>query len=161
MSWHVLYLRPRSEKKVAELCEARDLEYYLPLRSETKIYQRRKVMVEKPMFPGYFFVSFEPEDRVHLLQTNHVISIIEPPSEEVLIHQLDQVRQALSVDPTLGTVEALRKGRHVRIRGGAFMGIEGVIASTRGGKGTVRLNVELIGQAVALDIDRDFVELAE
>jgi transcriptional antiterminator RfaH len=160
MSWHVLYLRPRSEKKVAELCEARGLEYYLPLRSETKIYQRRKVTVEMPMFPGYFFVAFEPEERVHLLQTNHVITIIEPPSEEVLIHQLDQVRQALSVDPSLGTVDALREGRQVRIRGGAFMGIEGVIATTRG-SGTVRLNVELIGQAVALDIDRDYIELVD
>ena len=160
MSWHVLYLRPRSEKKVAELCEARGLEYYLPLRSETKIYQRRKVTVDMPMFPGYIFVAFEPEDRVHLLQTNHVITILVPPSEAVLVHQLEQIRQALAIDPTLGTVEALREGRRVRIRGGAFMGIEGVIASTRG-SGKVRLNVELIGQAVALDIDRDYVELVD
>ncbi len=160
MSWHVLYLRPRSEKKVAELCAARGLEYYLPLRCETKIYQRRKVAVEIPMFPGYFFVSFEPEDRVHLLQTNHVITIIVPPSEEVLVYQLDQVRQALTVDPTLGTVDALREGRRVRIRGGSFMGVEGVIESARN-SGTVRLNVELIGQAVAVDVDRDYVELVD
>ncbi len=160
MSWHVLYLRPRSEKKVAELCAARGLEHYLPLRKETKIYQRRKVTVEIPTFPGYLFASFEQEDRVHLLQTNHVITIISPPSEDVLIYQLDQVRQALSVDPTLGTVDALRKGCRVRIRGGSFMGVEGIIETTRG-SGTVRLNVELIGQAVAVDVDRDFLEIID
>jgi transcriptional antiterminator RfaH len=160
MSWHVLHLRSRSEKKVAELCEIRGLEYYLPLRSETKIYQRRKVTVEKPMFPGYFFVSFEPDDRVHLLQTNHVINVLVPPSEEVLKHQLDQIRQALAVDPSLSTVNAIRAGLRVRIRGGAFMGVEGVVDSARHPT-TVRLNVELIGQAVAVDIDRDYVELID
>jgi transcriptional antiterminator RfaH len=160
MSWHVLHLRSRSEKRVAELCAVRGLEYYLPLRSETKIYQRRKVTVEKPMFPGYFFVSFEPDDRVHLLQTNHVISVLVPSSEAVLVSQLDQVRLALSVDPCLGAVEALREGRRVRILGGAFMGVEGVVESARN-SGTVRLNVELIGQAVAVDIDRDYVELLD
>ncbi|MBT3192938.1 MAG: hypothetical protein HN341_10320 [Verrucomicrobia bacterium] len=160
MSWHVLHLRSRSEKKVAELCEVHGLEYYLPLRSETKIYQRRKVTVEKPMFPGYFFVSFEPDERVHLLQTNHIISILVPPSEEVLKCQLDQVRQALDVDPSLGVVDALREGRRVRIRGGAFMGVEGVVESARNAT-MVRLNVELIGQAVAVDIDRDFVEIID
>jgi len=160
MSWHVLYLRPRSEKKVASLCEAHELAYYLPLRQETKIYQRRKVTVQKPMFPGYCFVSFEPDDRAHLLQTNHVISILVPPSEAVLEYQLDQIRQALAIDPALGAVEALREGRRVRIRGGVFAGIEGVVSSTRNA-GKVRLNVELIGQAVAMDIDPDFIELVD
>ncbi len=112
------------------------------------------------MFPGYFFVSFEPDERVRLLETNHVIKVLVPSSEEVLKHQLDQIRMALTVDPSLGVVAALRAGRRVRIRGGAFMGVEGVVASARS-TGIVRLNVEMIGQAVAVDIDRDFVELID
>ncbi len=138
----------------------RGLDHYLPLRTETKIYQRRKVTVCKPMFPGYLFVSFDPVDRPYLLKTNHVLNIIQPPSEDTLVQQLAQIRQALSVDPTLGATDAIREGRSVRIRGGPFLGVEGVVASARSA-GTVRLNVELIGQAVALEIDRDFVELLD
>ena len=160
MSWHVLYLRPRSEKKVEALCQIREIECYLPLRTETKIYQRRKVTVEMPMFPGYFFVNFEKEQRVSLLQTNHVISILAPDSEENLRCQLEQIRLALAVDSTLGAVASLTKGRRVLIKGGVFMGVEGVVEFVRD-RALVRLNVDMIGQAVAVDVEQNFVELID
>ena len=160
MSWFVLHLRPRSEKKVAQVCEINGLEYYLPLRSEVKIYQRRKVKVRKPLFPGYIFVAFEPEQRIYLLRTNHVVRILEPPSEEVLISQLEQIQKALEVDETLGTASAIEKGRCVRIKGGPFMGVEGVVTDA-GKSGTVRLNVEMIGQAVIVKVDRDYLEVID
>ena len=58
--WHVLHVKPRTEKKVAEFCELRRVLPYLPLREETKIYQRRKVTVQKPAFPGYVFARSNP-----------------------------------------------------------------------------------------------------
>ena len=160
MSWHVLYLRPRSEKKVEALCQIREVECYLPLRRETKIYQRRKVTVEKPMFPSYFFANFEKEQRVILLQSNHVISILTPDSDESLRYQLEQIRLALTVDPTLGAESSLEKGLRVRIKGGVFMGVEGVVDAVRG-RAKVRLNVDMIGQAVAVDVEPEFLELID
>jgi transcription antitermination factor NusG len=160
MSWFVLHLRPRSEKKVAQVCEINGLEYYLPLRTETKIYQRRKVTVKKPMFPGYMFVAYEGDQKVCLLRTNHVIHILEPPSEDLLVHQLDQIKKALEVDETLGAEDAIKKGRRVIIKAGPFMGIEGVIDYT-GKPGVVRLNIEMIGQAVVVEIDRDYIEIVD
>jgi len=160
MSWFVLHLRPRSEKRVAQVCEIHGLEYYLPLRSETKIYQRRKVTVCKPMFPGYIFVSFSEEEKVFLQRTNHIIKILAPPSEDSLVFQLDQIKKALLVDETLGSTCAIDEGHRVRIIGGSFMGVEGVIESARK-SGIVRLNVEMIGQAVVVEVDRDFVEIVD
>ncbi len=160
MSWFVLHLRTRSEKKVAKVCKAHGLEYYLPLRTETKIYQRRKVTVHKPMFPGYLFVSFVPEERKTVLQTGHVIRIMEPTSEEVLVYQLDQIRTALEADETLGTASAITEGKHVRITAGPFMGIEGIVESSRK-KNIVSLNIEMIGMAAIVEIDRDFVEILD
>jgi len=160
MSWFVLHLRPRSEKRVAQVCEIHGLEYYLPLRSETKVYQRRKVTVYKPMFPGYIFVSFSEEDKVFLQRTNHIIKILAPPSEDSLVFQLDQIKKALLVDETLGSAGAIDEGRRVRIIGGSFMGVEGVVESARK-SGVVRLNVEMIGQAVVVEVDRDFVEMVD
>ena len=157
MSWHVLHVRPRCEKKMAGYCRFHSLTFYLPLREETKIYQRRKVKVEKPLFPGYIFASFDREGRLNLLKTNNIVRILKPESERQLLHELAQVRKALSLDPTLGTCAALKKGRRVRITAGPFMGVEGVISSLKA-KAKVRLNVEMIGRAVAVDIDRDFLE---
>jgi len=153
-------MRPRYEKKMAEYCQVLRLTFYLPLRQETKIYQRRKVTVKKPVFPGYFFVSFDRQGRLSLLKTNNVVRILRPENERRLLHELAQIRKALRVDPALGICKALKRGRRVKIRGGPFMGVEGVVWSLKG-NANVRLNVEMIGQAVALDVNREFVEVID
>lgn len=158
--WHVLHVRPRCEKKMVEHSQALGLSHYLPLRRETKVYQRRKVMVEKPVFPGYFFASFNREGRVGLLKTNQVVRVLDPVDQRILLHQLAQVRRALRTDPTLMPCDALRKGRMVRITGGPFMGVEGAISEVHG-TAKVRLNVEMIGQAVAVEVDKDFLEFLD
>ena len=160
MSWNVLHVRPRCEKKMGVFCRVQRYEYYLPLRSETKIYQRRKVTVEKPVFPGYVFVSFGPQERLELLKTNNIVRILESMDEQHLLHELEQIQKALAVDATLGAVAALKKGRHVRITGGPFMGVEGLIQDVKGNT-KVLLNVDMIGRAVAVEVDRDFLEVAD
>lgn len=156
----MLHLRPRTEKKTAESCAGHGIAHYLPLRSETKIYQRRKVTVHKPVFPGYLFVDFDRETRVTLLRTNYVVRILTPPDEAELLRELDQIRKALDVDPTLGACAALERGRRVRITGGPFMGVEGVVDAVRG-VSRVMLNVDLIGRAVAVEVAREFLEATD
>ncbi len=158
MSWYVLHLRSNSEKKVAEACRVNDIPYYLPLREETKIYQRRKVIVQIPLFRGYVFANVEPENRIHILRTNHVLRFLDPGNEGDLLHEIEQIRLALQVDPKLKASVALHEGARVRIKSGSFMGIEGVMQSVKG-QYRVRLNVELVGQAVTLDVDRDYLEI--
>jgi len=68
------------------------------------------------------------------------------------------VRKALRVDPSLGTCQALTAGRRVRIHAGPFMGVEGIVANVKG-KAKVCLNVEMIGRAVAVEVDREFIEV--
>lgn len=157
MKWQVLHVRPRAEKKVADYCGICGIRSYLPLRRETKIYQRRKVIVHKPVFPSYAFAAFGREDRSIVLRSNNVVRLLEPEEELKLVHELEQVRLALNADPTLMSCIALSMGTRVRIKGGAFMGIEGIVARMRN-PAKVRLNVEMIGQAVAIEIARELLE---
>ena len=157
MNWRVLYVRPRCEKKMAEYCRIHKVSHYLPLRRETKVYQRRKVTVDKPVFPGYFFASYDREGRLALLKTNSIVRILEPRSQRQFLHELAQIRKALTIDPTLGTCASLKKGRRVRITAGPFMGVEGVIGSVKGNT-KVRLNVDMIGRAVAVDVAPEYLE---
>jgi len=145
---------------MAEYSRKIGLHHYLPLRKETKIYQRRKVTVQKPVFPGYFFVSFDLDGQVELLKSSNVVRIINVPRQRALLHELAQVRKALSVDSTLGAVKALTRGRLVRITAGPFMGVEGMVSAIKG-MNVVRLNVDLIGQAIAVEVDKDYLELLD
>ena len=160
MSWVVLYLKPRCEKKVAEFCRIQGIEHYLPLRTERKIYQRRKVIVEKPVFPGYFFSSIDETDRLSLIKTNNIVKVIVPHDEKQFLFELEQVRKALMADPTLGSSVALERGKRVRIVGGPFMGIEGMVRAMRG-QSKVYLNVEILGQAVVAEVFREFLEVID
>lgn len=161
MGWNVLYVRSRCEKKMAEFCRVYGFDFYLPLRSERRIYQRRKVEFEKPVFPGYLFASFDLADnKPILLRTNDILRVITPTSEAKLLQELEQIKMALSVDSTLGAVAAIKRGKRVRIIGGPFMGIEGVVHTLKG-TNKVILNVEMINQAVAVEVDREYIELSK
>lgn len=155
--WYVLHVKPRCEKKMAEYCARNRVEHYLALRSETKIYQRRRVTVTKPVFTGYVFVCYGEEQRLLVLKSNLIARIIETDDQARLLREMGQVRQALEVDPTLGAGTAFTAGKYVRVKSGPFQGLEGVVQQHRG---TTRLllNVEMIGQAVILEVDRDFLE---
>jgi transcription antitermination factor NusG len=85
---------------------------------------------------------------------------MEPGSRRELVHQLAQIRKALRVDPGLVSCSALKRGRRVRIKGGPFMGVEGVVTEVKGIT-EVTLNVDLVGQAVTVRVDRAFVEVAD
>lgn len=134
-----------------------DFVHYLPLRSETKVYQRRKVRVLKPVFPGYLFTMFDQERRVELLKSHHIVRIIEVHTQATFLDELEQVRRALDVDETLGACEAFTKGRQVRITSGSFQGIEGRVQKVKGGTRVI-LNVDMIGQGVALDVEMQELE---
>jgi len=163
MDWNVLHVKPRCEKKMAEYCRYYGVEYYLPLRQETKVYQRRKVAVEKPVFPGYVFVGLLPAEREIPAQRETVVKcgslvrIIEVRDQARFLHEISQVRQALTIDSTLGASSSIVKGKPVRILSGPFQGLEGVVSSVHGVTRVV-LNVDMIGQSVRVDADADMIE---
>jgi len=160
MSWLVAHLRPRTEKKFAQVCELAGITHYLPLRRETKVYQRRRVTVNKPVFPGYVFVDCPEAVRLIVLQSPYTVRLLVPEDEATLLHQIEQVRRALAVDPELETDVFLKSGRRVRIIGGPFMGIEGTVAHLRG-RTEVKLNVEMVGQAVTVIVAREYLAVAD
>jgi transcription antitermination factor NusG len=157
-NWKVLFVKPRTEKKMTEYCELYSITTYLPLRKKVRVAQRRKVTVSLPLFPGYVFASFGAGDRLPLLQTNLLIRVPEPLNPRRLMRELVMVRRALRADPTLQTVKPLTKGRLVRIVTGPFRGIEGRVSRLAGTLKVV-LNVDLIGQAISVTAEIDQVEV--
>ncbi len=156
-NWKVLFVKPRTEKKVTEYCGLYVIPFYLPLREKTSVVQRRKVTVKIPVFPGYVFARLGPSQRLQLLQTNLLVRVLEPESPRRMLRDLVMVRRALKVDPSLTPAKPLAQGRLVRIISGPFMGIEGRVARMAGTLKVI-LNVDLIGQAVSVTAETDQVE---
>jgi len=157
--WHVAHVRPRCEKKLTEYCSRYGVRSDLPLREETKIYQRRRVTVQKPVFPGYAFVFYGPDEKDKVLKSNVIVRLIDVGNQAQLIRDLAQIREALSIDPTLDACAAFQAGRRVCIRNGPFQGLEGVVQTVKG-KTKVILNVEMIGRALAVEVGMECLEPA-
>ncbi len=158
--WKVIYTHPRAEKKVAEECKALGLECYLPLRSETRIYQRRKVTFLTPLFPGYVFAAIRPEQKNALLSRGHVARFIPVSRPGKMLRQLVMVRRALGSDPGLESVDPVTEGEVVRVASGAMQGCEGVVMRVRRKVGKVVLCVviDIIGRAVPIEVEQALVE---
>lgn len=155
--WKVFFVKPRAEKKVAEFCALYGIRHYLPLREKSRVAQRRKIVVRVPVFPGYVFARIDDDQRLQMLKTNQLVRVLDPLKPRRMLRDLVMVRRALRANPALKPAQPLDKGRPVRIVGGPFKGVEGVVARMSG-KIKVILNVEIIGQAVAVMAGRDQVE---
>jgi len=155
--WCVLHVKPRCEKKMAGYLASTQFDQYLPLRAETKIYQRRKVAVEKPVFPGYVFACVSRDRRVLVLKSRLVVHVLEVRDQAQFMNEIRQIRLALDVNPALGACPALTQGECVRIVSGPFQGLEGRVKVLKS-RTQVVLNVEGIGQGVAVEVSMDMVE---
>jgi transcriptional antiterminator RfaH len=155
--WHVLHVRSRCEKKVAAYCSKARFTHYLPLRLEKKKYQRRQVEVWKPLFPGYVFTKFRPEHRAFILRSGQVAKILEVKDQLKFANEIDYIRKALEVEPELNACPAITVGLMVRITAGPFQGIEGRVVKLKGCERVI-LNVETIGQGVAIEADKNILE---
>ena len=156
-NWKVLFVKPRTEKKITEYCELYRIPFYLPLQEKTRVVQRRKVQVMLPLFPAYVFARFHMTERLPLLQTNLLVRILEPLNPRDLVRDMLMVRRALRVDPTMGAIKPLTKGDKVRIIDGPLMGWSGYVMRVDGLIKVV-LNVEMLGQAVSVPVDLHQIE---
>jgi transcription antitermination factor NusG len=74
--WNALYVRHNHEKATSRFLAAHGVDHYLPLYSEQSEWSnRQKRVVERPVFPGYLFVRFAPEQRRRVLMAPGVVCL--------------------------------------------------------------------------------------
>ena len=158
--WYVAYTLPRHEKAVADRVINQDIETYLPLYSSVRIWNRRRVEVEMPLFPGYLFVKMIITQRVRVLADPGVVRLVGCNGNAIPLPdgEIEKLRASLAVwkaEP----FPFLTAGKQVRIKSGPFAGLEGRIIRR---KGRMRLivSLELIQRAILLEMDAAEAKLA-
>lgn len=151
-NWVVLQTRARCEKKISSICGTRGIAVYLPLRTQAHRYGGRERQFSSPLFRGYVFALADAKACRYLAQQRDVARVLKPEEPARLLHQLRQVRDALDTVDLPEVLPYIETGRTVRVNNGSLRGLEGVVQRWQG-KTRVILNVEMIGQAVAMEID--------
>lgn len=151
-SWAVVHTRPRCEKKAASVAESRGVQVYLPLRKTTHTYEGRKRTFSVPLFPGYLFCLVNEEQIRQVRQDRQVVKVLPVDDQQALVHSLQSIDVALRVGDVAEVLSCLKEGEVVRVRGGTLRGVEGIVEKWVG-TARIVINVEMLQQAVAIEVD--------
>ena len=160
--WYVLQTRSRHERMVRDRLAAKHITSLLPLWRKRSVWKDRVRYVEVPLFSGYLFGHFALQEKVAVLETVGVARIVGvhgtavPMPEEQIAAVHTMVEHRLPYDPYPYLVE----GRRARITRGVLTGAEGTLVA-KGPKYRLVIPIELIQQAVAVEVDRADVEPLE
>src|SRR5579862_1777527 len=71
--WYALQVRSRYETTISCLLRAKGFEPMLPLYSSRRRWSDRIKEIQTPLFPGYLFCQFDPQNRLPILSTPGVM----------------------------------------------------------------------------------------
>ncbi len=158
--WWVAHTKSRCEKAFAFNLIDYGIGYFLPLIERVHISGGKKRRVLHPLFGGYVFFCGNDEDRYKAMTTNRLCSTIEVHDQQDLCAELAAIEKALTGKAQLDPYPALAVGRRCRIKAGAFRGLEGVVVR-RDKLTRIVLQVSILGQGAAMEIDADLLELLD
>jgi len=160
-SWYAIYVKSRTEKKVALEFEYEDIDHYLPLIKRLKQWSDRKKWIEEPLFRSYIFVSIEQKDYYKVLQVQGAVKYISFEGAAVAIpdYQINAIKYYLEEsDPENMDDSSWSKGKKVEVISGSMTGLSGELSEVRG-KHKVKVEIEAVGQTLIIDIPKSKLRL--
>jgi transcription termination/antitermination protein NusG len=162
MNWYALVVRPQHEKAVAASLAAKALDSYVPLYRDRRRWSDRVRILELPLFSRYVFCRCSFADRIKVLGTPSVVSMVSfnGRPEPIPDVEIESIRTMIGSSLPIAPWECLRVGQHVRICDGPLTGVQGILVRERSLYRVV-VNVELLQRAVAVEVDRELVRAVD
>jgi transcription antitermination factor NusG len=155
LCWFALQIRSRWEGTTTALLRGKGLETLLPTYTTKRKWSDRFKVVEAPLFPGYVFCRFDVHNRLPVLITPGVISVVGRGKTPIAVDD----KEILSIQAAIGSgiqMEPwpyLEIGERVRVKDDVLDGMEGILTNFKGSDRVV-ISVTLLRRSVALEIDR-------
>ena len=152
--WYALWTRSRHEQSVCVELALKHVESFLPTITRWSRWKDRKKRVDWPLFPGYCFARFHPEQRLSIVSTPGVVTIVafDGALARVPDEQIDSVRRLVSSELKFDPCPFIREGTAVRVVSGPLAGVNGHLVR-KGTHARLLLAVEAVGQAVSVQVD--------
>jgi transcription antitermination factor NusG len=156
--WYALVCRPRHEKAVTSALAMKEFESFLPLYRARHKWSDRNKDVELPLFPGYAFCRFDLDDKIHIVSTYGVRSIVGngrtvlPVDDAEILRLQAVVKSGLPLNPCA----FLQTGDKARVEFGPLRGVEGVVVRVKN-RDRMVVSVTLLQRSVSVEVDRDWL----
>ena len=152
--WFALWTRSRHEQVVRQQLKQKRIEAFLPTVTRWSRWKDRKKKIDWPLFPGYCFARFNSSDRLPILKCTGVVNIISFEGEPAPIpeYEIDGIRQLVDSELAYDPCPMIREGMMVEVAHGPLRGVVGRLIR-KGAHARLVLSVDLIGQAVSVEVD--------
>jgi transcriptional antiterminator RfaH len=157
--WYVVYSKAHKEEFAKHSLMLKGLEVFYPRLLLPNPSRSRKRII--PLFPNYLFVRFRISTESHYVVwcpgVKKIVSFDGTPAtvEEKVVAFL---MQQASPDGLITAQPNIKAGQEVRITGGPFAGLVGIIQNPPNPRGRVKVLMKLLNREVKVDVPVEFVD---
>jgi len=153
--WFAVWTRSRHEQVVRDQLEQKNIIAFLPTITRWSRWKDRKKKIDWPLFPGYCFAQFDPENALPILKCTGVVNIVSVEGKPAAIpeYELDSIRLLVGSELQFDPCPLIHEGMMVEVIHGPLRGVIGRLVRKNAPKATLVLSVDLIGQAVSVEVD--------
>ena len=153
--WFAIWTRSRHEQVVREQLERQHIEAFLPTVTRWSRWKDRKKKIDWPLFPGYCFARFDPANTLPVLKCTGVVNIISVEGRPAPIpeSELDSIRTLVASELQYDPCPLVREGQMVQVTHGPLKSVIGRLVRKDTQRARLILSVDLIGQAVSVEVD--------
>ena len=127
-SWHVIYTKPRAEKKVEEMLNNFGIEAYCPVKQEIKQWSDRKKKIFVPVLPSMVLVNIDEKQRNKVFDITGVVRYMFWLKKHAIVKndEVDSLKKLLSQNNIVSQETiALKVGEKIDVPG--FKNQSGII----------------------------------
>lgn len=157
--WHAIYTRHQHERSVALHLQQLGIEVFLPLYRETHRWSDRRKQVVLPLIPCYVFFSGGLQQRLQILNTPGVCSLVSSGGKIAVIPlvELQALQRTMSSNLPVRPHPFVQAGDRIRVRSGPLAGLEGIVIRVKDSLRIV-LSIQTLCRSVAVEVDEAAVD---
>ena len=154
MEWFVLYVKSRTEKKVAERLADKGMEVFCPTKIVERQWSDRIKKVEVPYFQSYVFAKFSPKNTNYVLETPGVVRRLFWMREPAVIRE-EEMQEVMAFFNTHTKIEPINytEGELVKITRGVLKDKKGVVL--KNDKHQVTLSIPALGCGFKVTVNKN------
>jgi transcription antitermination factor NusG len=157
--WFAIRVRSQCEKITSCTLRGKGYEEFAPVYRSRRHWSDRVKELDLPLFPGYIFCRLDPHDRLPVLTSPGIVSIIGVGKnpEPVDDSEIARIQAIVSSGVLAAPWPFLHAGQKIAVTRGPLTGVEGFLVGVRDQYRLV-VSIQILQRSVAAEIDRDCVQ---
>lgn len=160
-AWYACYTMARREKKIHARLQEQGVESFLPVSPRVSQWHDRRKTIEWPLFPSYVFVRCQPRELSGIVALPGITDVVRFGRHPAVVPEMEiqnialfaaALREHRLEPPACRFTE----GQKVKILGGPFAGVTGIVVEARGGRRVV-VGMPTLGMGFEVQVAAELV----